>query len=320
MEDVAAYEASTDTNNDGLKAAILCRLIEQGERYRDERFGKTAKQLEQYDYTEKLLDDITWDQEITFNIKVRKTSQFKREIGSRLFNANPTFRAASQPWSKQKSRERADIIEAYLNYCTQENGFFDSLEDCLINGGLGCGRGVMWTGLHPDKDGVVTCTEDSWDNLIIDPDAKKWEQVNWVARKRFKPRWWLMKKYPEHKKQLASVSGSTRRTDDAEDESEDTSTEMICFYEVWTRVSLSNYRDGGSMSMPDEPVKYIVTKSQKLLLWEGDWETPLHLDGRWPCVTLDFYKHPKEIWPISPLEPGIPWLRAINVIATMLMA
>ena len=308
---------SEDTD---MRGQTLLRLIKQGEKYRDERFGKTAKELEVYDYTDKVIDDITWDDAISFKIKVRKTSQFKREIGARLFNANPTFRSNAQPWSTPVSQTRAAIMEAYLNYCKNENDLFDTLEDTLINGGLGFGLGVVWTGLHPDKEGVVTCADDSWHNLVLDPDAKKWSQLNWVARRRFKARWWLMQRYPEHKSQIKHMTGRNRRSEDDDDDSADTSTEMVCFYEIWMRTGLHHYKDGAdSEDLVDEPRKYIVS-SDGTILFEGDWETPLHLDGRWPCVPLVFYKHPEEVWPISPLEPGLSWLKGMNVVATMLIA
>jgi hypothetical protein len=56
---------------------------------------------------------------------------------------------------------------------------------------------------------------------------------------------------------------------------------------------------------------YTVTDDGKYID-EWEWEVPYHLDGDFPCTPLVFRHSPERLWPISPLEPGLPWQRALN--------
>src|SRR6056297_1306516 len=107
------------------KGRLLKRLIESGIQERDRRFGKVAKELDIYDYSDKTPWEVTWDESLSWYTKIHVTQQFKREIGSRLYNQNPIFRAEAQEWSTPDSQVRANVVEALLNYARNENDFHD---------------------------------------------------------------------------------------------------------------------------------------------------------------------------------------------------
>lgn len=308
---------------------VLKRLVENGIKVRDVRFGKTAKALEVYDQSDDLPWDTEHDPQLSEYIKINLTQQYKREIGARLYNAAPVFKVTAQPWSQPIARNRSAMMDAYLNYCGGESIFDESCEDALLSG-LGYGRGIGWIGFDADKPNVITMVQDSWRNFVTDPDAKRKSQWNWVARIRSKPRWSLMQDYPEKKASIAEMEASCRPSDedskltsvkeDQARESNDKSTEMVTYYEIWMRVGLHNYKGGYEPGKStDEPKKYIIG-SDGTLLFKGDWETPLWRDGRWPCEVFDPVNAEDSAWPDSPLRPGLPWLRAMNLVATMMMA
>lgn len=310
----------------------LLDLIEAGIKAREARFGKTARELELYDLSDRVPWEVSLDSEATWYTKVYKTTQYKREIGSRLMNQRPVFRCDGQPWSTQESLVRAGLMEDYLNYCTGENGFSDNLQYGLDDGLLS-GRGVLWFGLHPDKDGVVIAAQDSWKTLVLDPDPKRIDHINWCARIRRKSRKWLAKRIPEKSATIATIATGpdpfTEGRDITTEMAGDTGSELVTFYEVWMRVGLSHYlhrhddliMDDAGKAAPvtvDEPRKYIVS-ADGVLLSEGTWETPYHLDGRWPFLTLDFLPFNESVWPDSPLRPGLPWLRGMNMVSTLML-
>jgi hypothetical protein len=309
------------------KAATLQRLVDAGIKARG-RFDKVREELERYEYGDEEEDYQAWAPELSFKSKVYKTSQFKREIGSRLYNNNPTFRVEPRKQLGEASEIRSALMEDYLNYIPRECDLFHTMRS-VMEDALGPGRGVVWFGVHPRKPGVVVPVQDSVQNLIIDPDARTWSQVTWVARERYGAKWKLVSEFPDKRASILSAKGGAKPSDVDYDESAGggaVNTQLIKYYEVWLTVGLHNFAGGidcsqspDSVKVKDEPKKYVFTECGKLL-YEGEWEIPFHLDGTWPCEVLDFYDHPKSIWTISPLQPGLGWQRAINWIATLIVA
>lgn len=314
------------------KGQTLARMIRASKQAKS-RFQEVGQEIEKYWHSQNHdFDYQSWDTELSFKAKVCKTTQFIQVVGAFLHKNNPDFRTMVRDWAPPLASERARVMEDYLRYCTGENGLFHELR-AAINDGLSWGCGVVWHGIHPDKPGVVTAVHDSVENLLIDPDATCLRDANWVARKRRKPRWWLTNKYPDKKFTVGSLPASSKSTDEggqADKDSGDQGVELVEYYEIYLRVGLHNYRGGidlsaaedlgnGKARLDDGPRKYVVTPDG-VVLWSGNWEIPFFLDGDWPCTILSFFEHPKSPWPISPLEPGLPWQRAINWAATKIVA
>jgi hypothetical protein len=74
----------------------------------------------------------------------------------------------------------------------------------------------------------------------------------------------------------------------------------------------------GELPVDNAPMKYVVGENGEFIGC-GPWEAPLHEIGEFPCTVLDFYGNPDSIWPISPLEPGLGYQRAMNWIVTFMM-
>lgn len=313
---------------DFARGKVLLRLVDAA-RKEKERFDKTRNKIEEYDYGDAMTDYTSWDPDLSFRAKVYKTQQFKREIGSRLYNNNPHSIVTVRDWAPQEAQIRAKIGEDYLNYIPQENHMARDIR-AVVNDALGPGRGVVWYGLHKTKSNVVVGAHDSIDTLLCDPDATKWHDQGYVIRVRQKPKWWMIQQWPDKKHIIASLDSGKKKTDvsEASENHDGSSTDIVTYYEVYMRVGLHNY--AGSLTEEtidkingdDEPKMYIVAdyNSAGVILEEGDWPIPFHLDDEFPCQPLDFYDHPKSVWPISPLEPGIGWQEAINWVSTMIVA
>jgi hypothetical protein len=291
------------------------------------RFDDVRRQIEKYDYDGDTGEDknVLWDEDITFRAKVHKTQQFKREVGARLYVNNPTFRSEPRKWAGEQAMARSNVIAEYLNYCSKENGLFSNVRSCM-NDALGPGRGVVWYGLHAKKSAIAVAEQDGVENLFIDPDATKWENVKWVARRRVKPKWELADQYEKSSAIIYNLPAGSKPSDENYDGGGYEGVDLVVYYEFYLTVGLHNYKGGLDESVAkkqhmvkDAPRKYVVSESMELID-EGDWEIPFHLDGEFPCDILDFYDHPKSAWPISPLEPGLGWQRAINWVSTMIIA
>ncbi len=80
----------------------------------------------------------------------------------------------------------AEYIEHYLHWLIREGGLKEQarmiIEEALIKG-LGC----AWIDMYETPDGKVKypiATYMSSDDLVVDPDATEWSQVQWIARRR----------------------------------------------------------------------------------------------------------------------------------------
>ena len=314
-------EAPAPARND---AAILKRLIGRAKDVKQARFGKIGCEITKYAYgdpnDETKFDYQSWNTDHNFNAKVAKTHQAVRIFGPYLYQRNPKRRVMVRETANPVWVSRAEMVEASLNYFIREypakEEFRASIDDAIA-----WGEGVVWHGLHRDKPWVVVSIHDSVENFLKDGDAKTWTDVNWVARKRQMPRWKLAKMYPEKRKEIDQLPVCAG--DRGADNEGLSSTDLVEYYEMYFRVGLHNYDENGDgADVADEPRKYCFAPDGDggVVLHEGEWEIPYHLDGDWPCTPLCFIQNPKSIWPISVLESGLGWQRALNWCATAMVA
>lgn len=303
------------------KATILARLIEAGKKCR-ERFAQTAEELADYDAND-AQGSIEWPAELSFYAKTNKTQQFKREIGARLLNTYPTYRAAPKRWAGQQSQMLAAMTEELLNISASETDEYYELQR-MKEDALGPGRGVLWIGFDSKKRlPVVSC--DTWDNLLTDPDARTWRECHWVARRRFLPRGTIRADYKVPKDVVDDLPVMAPPSGDDEWHQTVQGVDLVECWQVWMDWGIDNYTDdtdAEGLRNAKEPKVYLVQTDNSVLLDESEWPFPLHLEsgrGKWPMECLDLYPVPWGMWPISPLAPGLGWLKAINYTATLLV-
>ncbi len=247
--------------------------------------------------------------------QMSKSGQFVSVVGAYLYEQNPTRRAEPRAWSGPEANQRAKAMEAYLNYVPRETNLKVHCKRAITQACV-YGKGMVWVGWDEDKN-LVTAIFDTVQNHMVDPDARFREECNWKARIRRKPRWWLLKYYPDAKTQIEAANTVGKRKSS---KGTDYSTDTIEIYEMYFKVGLHNYEGGdellekneeGESYGDDTPMKYVIT-SDGLLLSEGPWEVPLYRKQLWPCVELDFYEIPDQYYPKSPIRDGISQLRNMN--------
>ncbi|MCJ8336356.1 MAG: hypothetical protein MJH10_19335, partial [Epibacterium sp.] len=310
------------------KGHILRELIDNSLAVKKRRFLPKGKEIVRYSYGDvdgdQTFEYQSWDTTNSFEAKVAKTHQAIREFGPYLYQTNPECRTSVWDNATENVITRAEMLESYLNWTTREYDAFGERRRS-IDDAISWGRGVVWHGLHKDKPNVVVSVQDSVENLLVDGDAVTGHEVNWVGRRRLLPRWKWLNAHPKARKTIMEAGeygGSNAEVTEREG-GVAPSTDLIEGYEIYMKVGLDNYRDqpehiNDDMEVDNSPRRYVLIDDK--VVDEGDWPIPYHVDGEWPCTFLDFIDHPRSVWPISPLEAGLGWQKAINWAATAFIA
>lgn len=308
-------------NPSQIKGKTLKDLITASkEEKRD--FTKCGEEVESFGHKAdeaKIYADMGLQADLWFRTTVALTAQAKDLICPYLYPTNP-YRCGhvrkhpvSDPNQQQAATMRNDLMMSYLNFTPDETDLYGESIRC-INQSQSYGAGVLWTGFNERKQ-LVHSTYDDIDNLEIDPDATSWNEVNWIARKRQHARWKIMDEFPQSKQLIAQLNA-----DKSSKANLGKPSDLITYYEVWMRVGLHRYiqgglpsvdQDGNPIQYTDQPRKFAVSEDGKLLN-EGSWEVPLFMDDQWPCELVSYIEDPKSIWPVSPMRAALPFQKALN--------
>lgn len=309
---------------------VAKRLIEAAEKDR-EPFIKQGKEVEEFSYGDHDKQYAEFGSELFFKAKVPKTSEFLEIMQPYLLPDRPTLDVTPRDHVDLWGRRRLDLEAKYADYSFVEGDLYSHLRSAVAQA-LTYGRGVLWTTFNKNKkivQNVFGCVSE----LLLDPDARANEDIHWGGRKRRKPRWELRQLLPDAADIIDRLPpcDKTPRTGAA-----DKASELVEYYIIYSRVGLHNYASSNSIlgqaAMNDDPAmaemmagltddsprRYIVSDG-KILAVEP-WEIPLFLDDMWPWETLDLRDRPGHLWPVSPLEPGLGYLKAMDWAMTFAMS
>lgn len=308
-------------NINQLKGNALKALIESAKEEK-KSFDKIGGEVKAYGHKadeKAIYEGMGIEAELWFRTTVAMTAQATDLMGPYLYPANPyrcgTVRKQpfADPQAQQLSKLRNELMLQYLNFTPDETDLYgESIR--AINQSQIYGAGLLWTGLDQRK-GLVHSVYGNIDELGIDPDAGSMDRAKWIYRKREKKRWELIDEIPEARNLIASMipeKSSKTNTGKGND--------LVEYYEVWLRVGLHRYIDGGlppiddkgqPVQVSDQPRKFFVTKDGKLLK-ETTWEAPLFVDNLWPCEMVSYIEDEDSVWPISPMRAGLPFQKALN--------
>lgn len=305
-------------------ANILSRLKDLGLNRR-KTFMDVFEEAEYFsyskDYDSRLYTAEAKSADYVFKAKLNKAAEFVEVIGPYLFPRVPDAQVNPKKWSTYWARKRHQVEEDYLDYALWEGDFQGHMRKTISEACLS-GRSCLQVGYN-DKKKIVQSTYRSCRDLIIDPDAKSSEEVNWIAIRRVKPKW-------EMKALIAKVRGDNSM-DDAIDSApaysetaEGTkSHDVVEYWEFYLTVGLWRFGDtllgqspgeDGQLVQDDSPRKYYWMPGH--VLAESEWEIPFFLIDEWPVSWLDLRPRPNSLWPVSPLEPGLGHLKAANYLYT----
>lgn len=313
---------------------------------------------------------------IEFTAKVNKVAELVQMLLPRLYFRNPKRTvsprqtplelqdfltlpetAGAAPFLEQKRHRdtiAARLREWYLNYTPEEFNLLDeaklAVQEAIIKG-----LGVCWLELTTIASGaqMPRWTFGSCDDLLLDPDARRFRDCQWIARRRRQPCWEVERKF-----RLAegSVKGSTESKDreaeiesgvsdvDQYDRRTGSSNDLVTYWEIWSRMGIGHRLKGfkpdygEDLSVFGDYVYLAVCQScdhplnlpSELLADAGglpamvalaQWETPSYLDATWPwpAAILALRPRPGKLYPMSVVKPARSELRSLDWLYTFLM-
>jgi hypothetical protein len=227
-----------------------------------------------------------------------------------------------------EDRVRAALIEWYLNYTPRETDLKSRARDAIIEA-IVKGMGLLWAVVDESDERRVTGLEyDSVDHLFIDPDAEKWEQAKWIARRRRRPVWEVERDFGLEPGSLKATDATTEAeveeslSDDFDrkfEAEQGESNDLCVYYEVYSRMGIgARIKGAKGDELPEDIAEvlegygdfaYLVvspTHDVPLNLPEEVLDSPDPLGAAeeikqrlaWPAA---FYKNRKNPWPVAPL-------------------
>lgn len=316
-------DPSEPDNQQAAIGRVISRIIEAG-RLDREKWLKQGDEIERYTTSDDygfLYQD--FDTDISFKARVNKASEYQQIYGAFLYPNNPDAAITSEAWASTWATKRHRIEEQYADYAAKHGNLAVHMRRC-VDHALIYGRAPLWAGFNASK-GIVQHVFDRSSHLLLDPDAKNFEEINWQSRERFKPRWELAKRYPESAAIIDKLPGYSDPSSKGKDKAPqgDRGSDIIQYYEVWMGVAASNYSASletvTADGVPMQPkMKYCIADGK--IIHAGDWEIPFFLMDEWPGTCLDLMEKPGCLWPTQPLEPGMGHLRAMNYAYTLFIS
>ncbi len=315
--------------------SIWTDLVDAGVKLKKKRFDKDRKDVLRfyagdhshiYDEAESAgwAANESWAQ-MTINL----TFELVEVFGPILYQKNP-IRTITTRTKDPVHAALASVMETYLNYTPHENGLRVESRDA-INDALISGLGFLWTSYDRDT-GLVGSSYESVDNIVFDPDARRFKDMWWVARRRIEPLWVVEKMFPKTSKGLkgnkTSHLGKSMSLADTNDKhsTKSVSQDLVVFYEVFSKMGVGvrykEVEEDIKKDIPDDEdnVYIVFCPGHERPLAIEDWPAPLFLDGKWFHSSLIFHTHPSELYPIAPLKPALGEQKAIDYLATFMLA
>jgi len=195
---------------------------------------------------------------------------------------------------------------------------------------------------------------------LIDPDAETWCEAKWMARRRRRPIWEVEREFgiePGTLKQYAtdhsvaslnSASGQRAEADSHDDITHGVSNDLIVYWEVWSRMGVGNRIKGSDdyddavnealdsygdyaylaicpsynvpLNLPEEVVDSPDLAGEVATRLE--WPIPFYKNRKnpFPFSPIMFRKVPRQVWPMSYIQPAMGYQRCINWILSFMMS
>jgi hypothetical protein len=252
-------------------------------------------------------------------------------MGPYLYPDNPNAEVTSESWVGLWAKRRHQMEARYLNWAAKESDMASHVRRAVDQACI-YGRGVLWPVYNPRKNLVHLVWEDV-KNVTVDPHARIPEEARYWVRKRRKPRFELMAKFPERKAEIRRLPAVDGKGGAGK------ASDVVEYQEVYLSTPITDYDDKlGSLEKvamqvqrqqtePEEglpmpmqapepllsqgPRKY--TLAGDVLLGDDVWEFPLFQDDMPPCVFIDLSTLGTTcLWPRAPMRSGLGHLKALK--------
>ena len=246
-----------------------------------------------------------------------------------------------------RKRSYAKLKEHYLNWlqqtCDKKSHARMAINEAIIKG-----MSFLWTELHQQPGSSMSMPRSTYvsvDDVVIDPDAQYWDDVQWVARRCVHPRWKVEREYglegqlKGNKSSLNKQAEKSNRStkENSESKKRGDSFDLIEYWQVYSKTGFgSRLKKTGVVKDVKEKFDFeqfgdfcfiavsedipfplnmppmALAEDEESMFLRSQWPIPFWTDGGWPFSKLHFYEKPKEVWPISLIKPAIGELRFVN--------
>lgn len=337
---------SRKRDRDEQIARMWTRWIKRGWRKKS-RYTKTAREVDGYFrgshdtfYESEALQqwcDLSHAPKLSINLAF----QVRGWLAPNLYQRNPTRKVTART-NDSVLTAFSRVADAYLNYTPNETRLATESR-AAIDEALLSGRGAFYTGVD-DATGLLTSWRVSVDDVVVDPDARRPEDALWIAMRRRLPIWQVGDEYGTDEARRVSddegvrqvlcsavtsspddgdeVDDAPTNAEEAEDDDEDGTNEIVNVYEVYSRMG---YGWRGA-DVPEEFAdlddnvrfrKIVLVEGHDVPVFTGRWETDLYVDKTWPFTFLDLTPCKDSLWPVSLMAAAMPNQRAVNLFATI---
>jgi len=243
---------------------------------------------------------------------------------------------------------KAQVAEHYLNWLQTEGDKKTqarrSITEALIKG-----MGVFETIMYQPRGSNIKyplSRHISIDDILLDPDAEYWEDIQYVAQYCCHPVNLVERAYGlppgslkghlQSNKSQGETYGSKREVNKRK--STGTTYDLIEYYKIYSKNGfgdqLRKTEEGERLSsdldfsmfgdfckiVVSEGVPYPLNLPTHVLKQETpddiigrvEWDVPFWTSGGWPFTFLSFYEKPRCVWPVSIIKPAVGELRFVN--------
>lgn len=241
----------------------------------------------------------------------------------------------------------AGFFQHYLNWLTVE-GDLKTQSRFAITEALVKGMSTLWVEMYTPKGSELRyprAVQVSVDDLVVDPDATCWEDVQWCARRCEHPVNLVERTYGlapgtlKGHKQSAAAQATERGQKEAR-QGRGKSFDTLEYWKVYSKNGFGSrlatvenrqldkhfdfelFGDNCLIVVAKDipyplniPPESLAEGPEEVML-RGQWPIPFWMDegcgNGWPFSRLYFYDKPGSVWPISLIKPAIGEMRFIN--------
>ena len=259
---------------------------------------------------------------------------------------------AQQEAMKHTQRKAcAAVKSSYLNWLQQETDKKTESRRMLTEA-LVAGVGYLETVMHRPPGSNIKFPRSrylSWNDVVFDPDASYYEDVQWMGIRRYQPvnladeRWGYERGYLKGHYQSYESQPSKTAKKEAHANRDGKSFDLIEYWEVYSKNGFGDLLFDGATNQGADlqklqafdysplgkfcyivvaknvqhplnvPSEVLLSGDPEELLQRTQWPIPFwNDDGGWPISRLGFYEKPNCIWPISIFKAAIGELRFVN--------
>lgn len=253
---------------------------------------------------------------------------------------------ARRQFQESQRDTHASIKEHYLNWLQVEADKKTQARRAITEAVVK-GLSFLWTEMYSPRGSRMKYPKSyyvSCDDIVVDPDAVYWEDVQWIARKCVHPVNRVEEEYNLPKGSLKghleslNSQGNTYavRKETQHRKKDGGSYDLICYWQVYSKNGFGDklkttdkisYKSKFDFSMfgdfcylavadnvpyPLTMPSWSLAEDPESLFMRSQWPIPFWTDGGWPFSRLYFYDKPNSVWPVGLFKPVIGELRFVN--------